>query len=436
MPTNSHLIAPDLTHASEAGDTPAALARREFLRQMFWTAGAAGAATLGLPGMARAASTYDLANIGALASADANGICLPSGFTSRVVAVSGEKPALNSSYTWHTAPDGGATYATADGGWVYANNSEVASGRGGVGALRFDRNGQVVNAYRILANTTSNCAGGATPWGTWLSGEEYSSGRVWECNPLGTTADAVVRPALGIFKHEAVAVDPIRKIVYLTEDETTGRFYRFVCSASDWPSGATRPALSSGTLQVLKFKALSNNNYPGSTFNVKLANLVEWVNVSRPTVAQSTVRASLGSKAPGTVFKGGEGLWYFAGIVYFSTKGDNRIWAYDHAAQTLQCIYDFTTASTVNKVLSGVDNLTVSSNGDVLVAEDGGNMELCVILPDRSVKVLLRVTNQSSSEITGPAFSPDGTRLYFNSQRGGRNGSGTGITYEVTLPSA
>ena len=89
MPTNSHLIAPDLTHASEAGDTPAALARREFLRQMFWTAGAAGAATLGLPGMARAASTYDLANIGALASADANGICLPSGFTSRVVAVSG-----------------------------------------------------------------------------------------------------------------------------------------------------------------------------------------------------------------------------------------------------------------------------------------------------------------------------------------------------------
>ena len=52
------------------------------------------------------------------------------------------------------------------------------------------------------------------------------------------------------------------------------------------------------------------------------------------------------------------------------------------------------------------------------------------------VKVLLRVTNRTSSEITGPAFSPDGTRLYFNSQRGGRNGSGTGITYEVTLPSA
>ena len=61
-------------------------------------------------------------------------------------------------------------------------------------------------------------------------------------------------------------------------------------------------------------------------------------------------------------------------------------------------------------------------------------MELCVILPDRRVKVLLRVHGQDGSEITGPAFSPDGSRLYFNSQRGGRQGAGQGITYEVKLP--
>jgi secreted PhoX family phosphatase len=83
-------------------------------------------------------------------------------------------------------------------------------------------------------------------------------------------------------------------------------------------------------------------------------------------------------------------------------------------------------------VLSGVDNLTVSHAGDVLVAEDGGNMELCVIGPDRRVKVLLRLLGQDGSEITGPAFSPDGQRLYFNSQRGGRQGSGLGITYEIS----
>jgi secreted PhoX family phosphatase len=146
------------------------------------------------------------------------------------------------------------------------------------------------------------------------------------------------------------------------------------------------------------------------------------------------VRGVLGSKAPGTVFRGGEGLWYFNGIVYFSTKGDNRIWAFEPATQQLQVIYDFATASPADRVLSGVDNLTVSRHGDVLVAEDGGNMELCVILPDRRVKVLLRVHGQDASEITGPAFSPDGTRLYFNSQRGGRQGAGLGITYEVKLP--
>jgi len=63
-------------------------------------------------------------------------------------------------------------------------------------------------------------------------------------------------------------------------------------------------------------------------------------------------------------------------------------------------------------------------------------MELCVIKPDKSVRVLVRVLGQDGSEITGPAFSPDGQRLYFNSQRGARSGSGMGITYEVSRPVA
>lgn len=414
-------------------------ARREFLRQMFWTAGGvAGGAVLGLgfsaKARAQALSTgFRLADAGPLGEPDANGICLPPGFHSRVVAVSGERPVSSSSYAWHLYPDGGATYATPDGGWVYANNSEVPL-IGGVGALRFNAAGEAVHAYRILSGTTSNCAGGPTPWGTWLSCEEFDLGRVWECNPLGTTADAAVRPALGVFKHEAVAVDPANKILYLTEDDGSGRFYRFVCSASDWPTGATRPALRSGRLQVLKFAELANSEYPPASFELDRPRAVQWVNVSAPGIAQGLVRGVLGSRSPGSVFKGGEGLWYFNGIVYFATKGDNRVWAYDHATQTLETIYDFAAADPAHRVLSGVDNLTVSQWGDVLVAEDGGNMELCVILPDRSVKVLLRVVGQDGSEITGPAFSPDGSRLYFNSQRGARNGRGSGITYEVRLP--
>lgn len=421
--------------------------RREFLRQLFWSAGAAGVVGVAWPGLAQAqapasassaaaaspAAGFDFSSLGPLREPDALGLALPAGFTARIVAVSGERPAPGASI-WHTYPDGGATFAAPDGGWVYVNNSEVPLGAGGVSALRFDRHGQVVGAHRILNGTSTNCAGGATPWGTWLSAEEISLGRVWECLPFGSASQAAVRPALGTFKHEAVAVDPVHRTLYLTEDEGQGRFYRFVCSESDWPASAARPALRSGRLQVLQVDGVAANQLPPDEMDLSHPRHVSWVNVSSPSLPQSVVRGVLGSKAPGTVFRGGEGLWYFNGIVYFSTKGDNRIWAFEPATQQLQVIYDFATASPADRVLSGVDNLTVSHRGDVLVAEDGGNMELCVILPDRRVKVLLRVHGQDESELTGPAFSPDGTRLYFNSQRGGRRGVGLGITYEVKLP--
>lgn len=70
--------------------------------------------------------------------------------------------------------------------------------------------------------------------------------------------------------------------------------------------------------------------------------------------------------------------------------------------------------------MTGVDNVTRSTGGDLFVAEDGGNMEICIITPAGVVAPFLRIPNQSSSEITGPAFSPDGSRLYFSSQRGVR----------------
>lgn len=418
-------------------------ARREFLQRLFWSAGTIGAGALSWPGLTQAAASvstpasslaaagFDFSTLGPLREPDALGLALPAGFTARIVAVSGERPASGAS-TWHTYPDGGATFAAPDGGWAYVNNSEVPLGTGGVSALRFDRHGQVVGAHRILDGTSSNCAGGATPWGTWLSAEEISLGRVWECQPFGSASQAVPRPALGTFKHEAVAVDPLHRTLYLTEDEGQGRFYRFVCSESDWPASAVRPALKSGRLQVLQIDGVGANQAPPDEMDLSRPHRVGWVDVSSPSLPQGIVRGALGNKSPGTVFRGGEGLWYFGGIVYFSTKGDNRIWAFEPATQQLQVIYDFATASPADRVLSGVDNLTVSHRGDVLVAEDGGNMELCVILPDRRVKVLLRVHGQDESEITGPAFSPDGSRLYFNSQRGGR--ARLGVTYEVKLP--
>ncbi|MGH6611136.1 MAG: hypothetical protein ACRECQ_12855 [Burkholderiaceae bacterium] len=121
-----------------------------------------------------------------------------------------------------------------------------------------------------------------------------------------------------------------------------------------------------------------------------------------------------------------------AGVVYFATTGDNRIWAYDVASQNLLILYDESTSAT--PILSGIDNIDLSADGDVLAAEDGGDMQIVAITPQGSVLPILQVTGQPRSEITGPAFDPSGTRLYFSSQRGQTGTSSGGITYEVSGP--
>ncbi len=349
-----------------------------------------------------------IAEIGPLAGGpDRNGLRLPPGFTSRVIAEF-DRPVAGTRYPWHVAPDGGATFATEDGGWIYVSNSEQLVNMGGVSAVRFDAAGRVVDARRILERTNMNCAGGATPWHTWLSCEEIDRGRVWECDPWGEQG-AVARPALGVFQHEAVAVDHDRGHVYMTEDVSDGRLYRFV------PAGTHRDGaldLSRGTLEVAV---------------VDGAGRVTWRAVPDPMYSRGTpTRMQVPESA---AFRGGEGIWYHEHVVYFSTKGDDRVWAYDARSRELRVLYDAARA-TEPRVLTGVDNLTVSCCGDVLVAEDQGTMDLVAILPSGALKQLVQVVGQDGSEVTGPAFDPSGTRLYFSSQRSPAGGT----TFEVTGP--
>jgi uncharacterized protein len=338
-------------------------------------------------------------------SRDANGLRLPAGFTSRVIAVTGQL-VPNTTYLWHPAPDGGACFPTSDSGWVYTSNSEVPVA-GGAGMARFSASGNIADAKRLLTGTEVNCAGGPTPWGTWLSCEEWDRGLVWECFLDGQLAQP--RFALGSFRHEAAAVDPGRRILYLTEDEEDGRFYQFI--PDSWPS------LDTGRLSAARLKWDDAQQLGGD---------VRWY----PVPAELSARFSPMAEHT-SAFDGGEGCWYDAGLIYFATKGDNRVWSYDHAKKRLEVIYDASLHP--DSPLRGVDNIVVSKSGDLYVAEDGDDMQLCLITPQRIVAPFLELEGHDGSEITGPAFNPAGERLYFSSQRGMRN-QGIGMTFEVHGP--
>jgi secreted PhoX family phosphatase len=378
------------------------------------SAGAAAALTLG-PAFWREAlaqpAVPGAGPYGPLLPANADRLALPSGFTSRVVGRS-LLPVLPGASPWHVFPDGAATFPTADGGWVLVSNSEVPGGLGGAGAIRFDANGSIKGAHRVLTGTSTNCAGGATPWGTWLSCEETDTGQVWECGVM-TAGQGVARPALGRFSHEAAAVDPVRGHVYLTEDDGASLFYRFTpASPGDLSAGALEAARRDGD------------------------GTVTWLPVPDPSAASTPTR----DQVPGaTRFARGEGMWIDSGIVYFSTTSDHRVWAYDCAAATLEVIYDAATSAAL--ALHAPDNLTVHArSGDLYVAEDGDNLELVLITApgdggERVAAPFLRVQGQAGSELTGPVFDPAGDRLYVSSQRGGILGlQGPGITSEITGP--
>jgi len=340
---------------------------------------------------------------GPVGAVDANGLRLPEGFEGRLVARGGEI-VPGTDYEWHLASDGAATFPTDDGGWILVSNCEALEG--GAGAIRFGPGGEIRDAYRILGGTSQNCAGGPTPWGTWLSCEEYDGGRVWECDPAGRRA-ARAHDAMGVFKHEAAAVDPRGRRVYLTEDWEDGALYRF--TPRRWPR------LGEGLLELARVAG------DGS---------VEWVAVPDPAARRAPTRRQV----PGTTeFKRAEGIWFDGGTVYLATTFDSRIHAYDTRSERVEVIYDG--LATQDAPLVRVDNITASPGGELFVCEDIATDEIHmgVMTREREVARFLLVTgeNHVDSELTGAAFDPLGSRLYFSSQRA--HGI-KGEIYEVSGP--
>lgn len=383
--------------AGRGGDGPKDPGRRAVLR---WT-GSAG--MLGVAAFVTQACAPSTPPEGA----DENGVVLLPGFTSRIIARAHE-PVADTGFQFRVFPDGAATFADAavPGGWYLAVNHEAGGNDGGVTSIRFAPDGTITDAFSICEGTTLNCAGGATPWGTWLTCEEHDHGLVVECDPTGATPQQP-RPAMGAFCHEAAAVASDGR-VYLTEDRSDGGFYRFT---PDTPGD-----LSSGLLEV----ATGASTEGPAT----------WVPVPDPSASSVLCRHQVPTMIR---FNGGEGIATKSDKVWFTTKGDKKVRAYDLGTGMLSVRYSAGGGSE----LDAVDNLWIDVPSDRLfVAEDGGNMEVVVLHPDNTVQPVVRLPEQDISEIAGPCFSPDGQRLYFSSQRGpaGALNLPFGTTYEVTGP--
>jgi len=329
-------------------------------------------------------------------------IRVPEGFEPRIVARSGHRTCDGSDYIWHPSPDGGACFDAGDGGWVYVSNRETLSA-GGVGALRFDANGTIIDSYEILGEGRMNCSGGPTPWGSWLSCEEVSGGRVWECDPFNRWP-AVARERLGLFEHEAACVDPLSRQIYLTEDRRSGRLYRFT---PDDAMAGPAPDLDAGILEVA----------------IVSGGTVSWAEIPDPSGLSMPLRHQVENS---TGFAGGEGIDIFDRYLRFTTKYDNRIWEINLADDSIRVLHR------LEGLMHDVDDLTHTPTGGYLVAEDGSQMRILYFAGEAAAPVLLaQLPEHRESEITGLAFDPGGTRLYFSSQRGSTGGDQHGLSFEV-----
>ncbi|MFF4953734.1 alkaline phosphatase PhoX [Streptomyces chattanoogensis] len=404
---------------------------------------------------------------------DPDGIlALPAGFSYRIITRTGVTT-LESGESTPSNHDGTATFEGPRGTTLLVNNHELKGPRadwphpvplakglvydpaaaGGCTVVEVSHDGSHVSEWVGLAGTSTNCAGGRTPWGTWLSGEETEDkagehgmtkdhGYVFEVDPHDQKANRAPEPvkALGRYPHEAVVVDPRRGRVYLTEDASgpNGLFYRWTP-----PEGFTHGrgklrtlADDAGVLAAPKCFDSGGNFVDDLSRATKVGTVygVDWVEVPDRDARTVPVRKQF-KDGEVTRARKLEGMWWADGGAYVVSsyareespvQHDGQVWFYDPRRRTLTLKVRFGVNPDPGKdgAFDGPDNISVSPYGGLIIAEDGeGVQHLFGATEDgRTYPIARNELNIGTpdkpefSEFTGPVFSPDGRTLFANIQ--------------------
>lgn len=443
--------------------------RRHFLK----SAAVYGTAFAGLQQFAAnrsQAASLVVKGYGALQPDNEKLIDLPTGFSYRVISRAGAP--MSDGLITPGAPDGMAAFPAGKDLTVVIRNHEISPGAkpttgafgsqndlvkrvapekiydaghrnepnlGGTTSLLFNTATQTVErSYLSLAGTLRNCAGGPTPWNSWITCEEtvVTTGR--ECARdhgfnFEVPASAAIRLAdpvplrdMGRFNHEAVAVDPDSGMVYQTEDRPDGLIYRFI------PNQPGKLA-AGGRLQALAVgkRPLDTRNWgKRATIMVGEKRPVHWIDL-KDVASNSDLLRYRGSTAGAATFARGEGMWYSEGIIYFAcTNGGSakrgQIWKYHLGEAGSPGELELFIEPNEQALVDMCDNLTVAPWGDLILCEDGpGKQNLIGVTPEGGIYHFAH-NALNDSEFAGASFSPDGSTLFVNIQKSGHTLAITG----------
>jgi len=468
-------------HLAAKDETMTSHSRRDFLQF-------AGAASIGFVGMSRfftsAARAGGLSlssdllteGFGPLRPDPAGILELPEGFTYKIISRIGEEMA--DGLLVPGAPDGMAAFEGPDGLTVIVRNHEVSNGDlaksafgsnnerlsrvdpsklydrgadgtpsfGGTTSLVYDTKSQTLaRQFMSSAGHVRNCAGGATPWGTWLTCEETNlragkdnaaenHGYVFEVPATAEPglADPTPIKGMGRYNHEAVCVDPDTSIVYLTEDRGDGLLYRFIPNEKN-------NMHRGGRLEALAIRgenSFDTRNWRSNAVAVGAELACEWIPMEDVDPVEDDLRTR-GFEAGAARFARGEGIHWAGDSAYIvcTSGGKSRkgqVWKYtpgpgegtpDERPGTLTLFVE----PNDGDVLDMPDNIGVAPWGDLILCEDGdGEQFLVGVTPQGKLYKFAR-NARNDSEFAGACFSPDGSTMFVNIQH-------TGLTLAITGP--